>query len=91
MDLGVTVLDWPADSPDLNCIENVWSILEDHINKRYSDLRGQGASQQARKAFHQAIQKSWKALDQRVINNCINSVKKRVRAVILAKGWYTKY
>ena len=24
---GVDILDWPAISPDMNCIENLWSVL----------------------------------------------------------------
>ncbi len=34
-DHGVTVLDWPANSPDLNPIENLWAIVKRKMrNKR---------------------------------------------------------
>ncbi len=36
-DHGVTVLDWPANSPDLNPIENLWGI----VKRKMRDTRGE--------------------------------------------------
>ncbi len=33
-DHGVVVLDWPANSPDLNPIENLWSIVKRKMRKK---------------------------------------------------------
>jgi len=31
--MGMKLLDWPGNSPDLNPIEDVWSLLKERINK----------------------------------------------------------
>ncbi len=38
-DHGVTVLDWPANLPDLNSIDNLWSI----VKRRMRDTRSNNA------------------------------------------------
>ena len=38
-----------------------------------------------------AILQEWKNIPQKDIDNYILSLPKRYRAVIEAKGWYTKY
>ena len=35
---GVELMDWPAMSPDLNPIENVWALLKENIIQLHPDL-----------------------------------------------------
>jgi transposase len=96
------VLDWfkrykiklfihPAYSPDLNPIENIWSLLKDRLDKRYNGSYSRSKSTISIEAFKTAIQEEWALIDQESIDNCILSLPKRWQAVIDAKGYPTKY
>ncbi len=52
-DHGVTVLDWPANSPDLNPIENLWSI----VKRKMRDTRPNNADD-----LKAAIKATWASL-----------------------------
>ncbi len=52
-DHGVTVLDWPANSPDLNPIENIWGI----IKRKMRDTRPNNADN-----LKAAIKATWASL-----------------------------
>ncbi len=52
-DHGVTVLDWPANSPDLNPIENLWSI----VKRKMRDTRPNNAEE-----LKAAIKATWASL-----------------------------
>ena len=36
---NITIMNWPASSPDLNHIENVWKLMKDNIQKHKNFLR----------------------------------------------------
>ncbi len=52
-DHGVTVLDWPANSPDLNPIENIWGI----VKRKTRDTRPNNAEE-----LKAAIKATWASL-----------------------------
>ena len=76
------VLDWPANSPDLNPIENAWYILKRRIQKRkpkpIKDL----------KLF---CMEEWENLDMNFFHNLVDSMSNRIDQVIRNKGGRCDY
>lgn len=75
---GVQVLSpWPARSPDLNPIENLWSIVQ----RRVSDLRPTTYNE-----LVQAIHDGFQSLEQSMINRLVASFPDRCKAVVKGGG-----
>lgn len=77
------VLDTPAQSPDLNPIENIWALLKKNVAKRHPKNRTE---------LKTIIQEEWtKIPNDYDMKNLIFSMKRRLQAVIDANGGHTKY
>ena len=74
----------PAQSPDMNPIEHVWYLIKTRINKR----RNRPKTVEEMKV---ALLEEWEKIDIKVINSLIESMPRRVQALIEAKGGATKY
>jgi hypothetical protein len=79
---NVNILRWPSQSPDLNPIENLWSILD----MRLKDRNPQNLDQ-----LFQCLQGGWAALPVSVLENLADSMPVRCQAVIDSHGYPTKY
>jgi transposase len=80
----IEVFPHPAQSPDLNPIEHIWHRLKTRINQRPVIPKNLDE-------MWVAIQEEWGKIEVDFINNLVNSMPRRVEAVIKAKGSSTKY
>jgi hypothetical protein len=82
---GMKKLAWPANSPDLNPIENLWKILKDHIQNKSIPKNKEG--------LVESLQRAWKWVSIDMLDVLISTMPHRMNAVISAKGgstrWYT--
>ena len=75
----------PPNSPDLNPIENMWSLLKNRLNSFDSAPKGL-------EELNERVTDVWyNQIKQKECQNVINSMPKRIQACIRAKGKWTKY
>lgn len=76
---------WPAQSPDLNPIENMWALLKRRLNEYETAPKGMND-------LHERVTDIW--YKNILVSECqkvIDSMPKRIEACIKAKGKWTKY
>lgn len=83
-EIGLEVLPWAGNSPDLNPIENCWAYLKTQVYKLNNPTIN---------ILKENIKKIWEHDDgmRQMIAACIKSMPDRVKAVLQAKGKQTKY
>lgn len=77
-------MQWPAVSPDLNPIENLWDQLGRAARKRVT-------SATTLPQLRQILIEEWNAIPQDRVRRLISSMRRRCQAVVAAYGGSTRY
>jgi transposase len=80
----IEVLEWPAQSPDLSPIEHLWEYLERRLAAYKTEPKGM-------LELWERIEIEWDKIPLEVCMNLIESMPRRIAAVLKAKGGYTRY
>ena len=83
-DNNIQVLVWPAQSPDINPIEHLWV----HLKRKFLEYPSPPKGVQE---LWDRVAEEWNKIPPETCQNLIESMPRRVQAVIQAKGGHTKY
>jgi transposase len=83
-DNDLEVIWWPAQSPDLNPIEHLWFYVKRKLQEY--EVPPKGAHE-----LWERLVKEWNGIPAEVCQKLIESMPRRIEAVIKAKGGHTKY
>jgi DDE superfamily endonuclease/Transposase len=78
------VMDWPAQSPDLNPIEHLWDEVE-------RQLRNSGENPTSRDDLYKKLLAVWDKIDVETVRKLVRTMPEQVADVIKAKGGYTRW
>ena len=78
-DRTLKIMEWPAQSPDLNPIELVWDELDRQVRKQCLS---------SKETLWIALEKTWEQLEPTVLEKLVNRMPRIVAKVLKAKGGY---
>jgi transposase len=81
---SITNIPWPAQSPDLNPIEHLWDVLERKVRKHAPHPKNLTE-------LMAVLEEEWYKIEPEVLENLVDSMPRRVQAVIDSHGNPTKY
>lgn len=79
---SMEILEWPANSPDLNPIENLWAMLKENVAKR---------NPKTKEELKTVLLEEWDCISQEKIDDLIDSMPKRINQCLAANGGHTSY
>jgi transposase len=83
-DNNIQRIEWPAMSPDLNPIENIWAMLNTRLRNRIHAVTNVAT-------LTAALQEEWNNIPQMVIRNTVVSMRRRCLECVNLNGAFTHY
>lgn len=81
---GINATSWPAQSPDINIIENIWLRLKRHLQSIKNSINSQ-------EQLITEVTQYWKNIPVNYIRQLYDTIPSRMKEVIRMKGQLTKY
>ncbi|GBB92312.1 hypothetical protein RclHR1_00020015 [Rhizophagus clarus] len=75
---------WPAQSPDLNPIEHLWDVLERRVREHKPHPKNI-------EELMVILEEEWNKIEPEILTNLVESLPRRVQAVLDSHGNPTRY
>ena len=84
----VQLIDWPPRAPDMNPIENMWSVVTWTLQETWPVLRPRNSDK-----LWTLVSDAWDevASSQRYVQSMIESLTRRMKSVVEEQGFWTSY
>ena len=80
-------MEWPASSPDMNPIEHLWAALKLELHRRFPDTKNlPGAPAAVQQVLEERLLAVWADIGPEVMSTLVESMPRRVAALIEAEG-----
>ena len=80
----IFTIEWPAQSPDLNIIENIWLSIKRKLHSETSEVKSE-------EDLIERFRHAWNEITQLELDNLYASLPSRCKDVIFMKGHMSKY
>lgn len=84
------IINWPPYSLDLNPIKHISCHLKQAVYRLRPDLDNESSKDRQLEILTEVLPEAWRSIRRGIIEGVLDSMPRRVQAVLDAGGWHTK-